>query len=323
MTSRFVGEIGNTPLVDLSTLSANPNVKIYGKCEFMNPGLSIKDRIAKHILDVAEKKGDLKPGGTVVAASSGNTAAAISMLCAMRGYKAIVITNEKCSKEKVDTLYAYGAEVIVVPSGVPADHPEHYQNVEKRLCEENPSFYGVNQYDNPLNPEAYYLSLGPEIWEQTNGEVTHLVAAGSTGGTISGTSRFLKEKKESLKSICPDPYGSIFYDYWKDGKIVKPKSFLVEGVGKDSIPKAMDFSLIDDMPRISDKEAFDMCHRMAESEGMVVGGSGGLNVACAVKMSAELKEPSVIVAILPDSGVKYLTKIYNQNWLQMHEHMLK
>ena len=216
---RFVKEIGNTPLVDLSKLSPNPNVKIYGKCEFMNPGLSIKDRIAKHILDVAEKSGQLKPGGTVVAASSGNTAAAISMMCAIRGYRAIVITNEKCSKEKVDCLYAYGAEVIVTPSGVPADHPEHYQNVEKRLCEENPDYYGVNQYDNPLNPEAYYLSLAPEIWE-TGQEVkiTHFVAAGSTGGTISGVSKYLKEQNSNVKCVCPDPYGSIFYEYWKNGK---------------------------------------------------------------------------------------------------------
>jgi cysteine synthase len=318
---RWKSLIGNTPMVDLSSVNPNPqHVTLLGKCEFENPSHSIKDRIVQHILNEAERTGKLKPGGTVVAASSGNTAAAVAMQASVRGYKSIVITNSKCSKEKVDALTAFGSEVLLTRSGVPIDHPEHYQNVEIQLCKENDSYFSVNQYDNMLNPEAYFNTLGPEIWQQTNGEVDYFVAAGSTGGTITGTSRFLKTMNPRIQSVMPDPFGSIFYDYWKHGKNVEVGSFKVEGVGKDSIPKAMDFSLVDHMPRFTDEQAFTMCHNLAVNEGMMVGGSAGANVWAGVQIAKQMTEKTTIVVILCDSGIKYLSKIFNQNWMKSEVH---
>ena len=237
------------------------------------------------------------------------------MFSAMRGYRCILITNKKTSTEKVQQLHAYGADVIVTASGVPIDSPEHYQNVEKRLCEENPTWLGLNQYDNPLNPEAYYNTLGPEIWQQTNGQVTHFVAAGSTGGTVSGTARYLKEMNPNVQVIMPDPHGSIFYEKWAHNADVPPGKFEVEGVGKDSIPLALNLTCVDTMPRFSDAQAFGMCRTIAKKIGMMVGGSAGGNVHCAIELAKTLKGPATVVAILCDSGTKYLSKIFNDEWL--------
>ncbi|KAL3149143.1 hypothetical protein ABBQ32_001978 [Trebouxia sp. C0010 RCD-2024] len=311
--------IGNTAMVDLSSLSANPQVKILGKCEFANPSGSIKDRIADHILTTAEQEGKLKPGGTVVAATSGNTGASVAMIAAMKGYHYIVITNEKTSKEKCDAMRSYGGEVIVAPSGVAADHPDHYQNLAVTLCKQHADYFDVDQYDNPNNPEAYYRSLGPEVWMQTKSRVTHFVAGGSTGGTISGTGRFLKDMNPNIMVMLPDPVGSVFWDYWANRiaqKELKPKSYQCEGVGKDSIPGAIDFDVVDDMMQVTDKQSFTMCRRLAQKEGMLVGGSAGLNLHAAVEISKTAKPGSVIVAILADNGVKYLTKIYNNDWIK-------
>lgn len=311
---RFLQQIGNTPLVDLSYLSSNPNVKIYGKCEFLNPTMSIKDRIAKHIIADAEEKGLLKPGDTIVAATSGNTGASIAMFASLKGYKPIIITNQKTSQEKQDIMKAYGAELIVGPAGVPSDSPDHYMNMAARMAKEN-GWYDVDQYNNLKNPEAYYKTMGPEIWEQTKEKVTHFVAAGSTGGTITGTGKYLKEMSgDKVQVVLADPYGSIFYDFWKDGILTKPKSFLVEGVGKDSIPGAMDMTLVDDMVRVSDKEAFAMCRRLSKEQGMLIGGSAGLNLSAAVKLSEKI-ENGTIVTVLCDSGAKYLSKIFNDEWM--------
>ncbi len=311
--------VGNTPLLDLGALAPDlpEGVRVLGKAEFANPSGSIKDRIVEYILDHQERIGRLTrfSGQTIVAASSGNTAASLAMFSAMRGYKCILITNRKTSKEKVQQLYAYGAEVVVTASGVPTDSPEHYQNVEKRLVEENPGYFGLNQYDNPLNPEAYHATLGPELWAQTNGTITHLVAAGSTGGTVSGTARFLKEQSPSVQVVMPDPHGSIFYDWWAHRTLVKPSSFEVEGVGKDSIPQALDLSLVDAMPRFSDEQAFATCRTIARRLGMMVGGSAGGNVHAALSLARTLKGPATVVAILCDSGTKYLSKIFNEEWM--------
>uniref|UniRef100_A0A7S2CK18 cystathionine beta-synthase n=1 Tax=Octactis speculum TaxID=3111310 RepID=A0A7S2CK18_9STRA len=319
-SGRFVSNIGATPLVELTSLATlnnlRPDVKIFLKCEFMNPGNSIKDRIAEHILNEAERTGKIQPGGTVVAASSGNTAAAFAMLCAARGYKAVVITNTKCSDEKVAALTAYGAKAIVTRAGVPPDHPEHYQNVEDRLVAENPGWFGVNQYDNPLNPEAYYHTLAPEIWAQSEGKVTHFFAAASTGGTITGIGTYLKEKTNgAVRVISPDPVGSIFSNFWETGEVGPCKSFEVEGVGKDSIPKAMNFDIIDEMPSYTDKESFQMCRLLAAKEGLVCGGSTGLNVHAALEVAKTLDGPATLVCVAPDSGIKYLSKIYNDTWM--------
>lgn len=313
---RYEDMIGNTALVDITAL-ANPKVpgtKVLGKCEFLNPGFSMKDRIVRNIMNKAEELGHLKPGGTVVAASSGNTGAAVAMLAAMRGYKAVITTSPKCSQEKMDAIKAYGAELKVSPSGVPESDPRSYMNMAKTLAKEN-GWFDINQYDNLDNPEGHYLTLGPEIWKQTVGRVTHFVAGGSTGGTISGTGRFLKEKNPNIKCILADPYGSIFYDYWAEKKLISPQKFLVEGVGKGSIPKCMDFSVVDDVIQVTDEEAFKTCHQLAKNEGLMVGGSAGLNTFAALHLANTLDEPAVIVTVLCDLGVKYLTKVFSDDWL--------
>eukprot|EP00467_Chlorarachnion_reptans_P013006 CAMPEP_0114513844 /NCGR_PEP_ID=MMETSP0109-20121206/15814_1 /TAXON_ID=29199 /ORGANISM="Chlorarachnion reptans, Strain CCCM449" /LENGTH=405 /DNA_ID=CAMNT_0001693799 /DNA_START=273 /DNA_END=1490 /DNA_ORIENTATION=- len=312
--------IGGTPLIDLTEL-ANPKVpgvKVLAKCEFMNPGYSIKDRIVWHIINEAEDQGKLKPGMTIVAASSGNTGASTAMVASMRGYKSIIITSPKCSKEKMDAIRAYGAKLIVTAPGLKPNDPEHYMNLETKLCSENPEYFGVNQYENDLNPLAHYETLGPEIWDQTDGTVTHFVAAGSTGGTLSGTAKYLKEKSGgNVKVIMADPIGSIFYDYFKTGVLNEPESFEVEGVGKENIPGAMDFGVIDDAIRVSDSDAFKMCHTLAQTEGVMAGGSGGLNVFAAIKIANEATDQdTTVVTVLPDSGIKYLSKIYNPEWVE-------
>jgi cysteine synthase len=313
---KFIQRIGNTPLVEVP--SPNPQVKIYAKCEQMNPTGSIKDRIADHILNTAEADGKLTRGSgqLVVAASSGNTASAIAMQCAVRGYKCKIFTNTKCSKEKVDSVKAYGGDIIVGPSGKPADSPEHYQNLAVAAAAASPGAYDVDQYDNPANPEAYYNSLGPEIWEQTAGTVTHFVAAGSTGGTISGVGRYLKEKTDgACEVVLADPHGSCFSDYYLRGEHDGASSFLIEGVGKDSIPGAMNFAYVDWALQISDAQALKVCHEMAQGEGMWIGGSSGLNIAAAQEMAKKMDKPGVIVTIIPDHGLKYLSKYYNSEWL--------
>jgi len=310
--------IGGTPMIDLSAFSANPRVKIYGKCEYLNPSGSIKDRIAQEILSRALETGELKPGMTVVAATSGNTGAAIAMACAIRGFPYIVITNKKTSKEKIDAMRAYGGEVIVAPSGVPADHPDHYQNIEATMCAKNPNYYGVNQYDNPYNADAYEKTLGPEIWSQTKGKVTHFVAGGSTGGTITGTGRYLKSVDPTIKIVLADPKGSVLWDYFVNDvpeDELQAKSWEVEGVGKDSIPGVLDTDVIDGAVQGDDKSSFRTVRMVAESSGVLLGGSSGLNLHAARVLSSHIKE-GVICTVLCDSGVKYLSKIFNDDWLQ-------
>ena len=312
--------IGSTPLLDLSAYSLNSNVRILAKCEYLNPSGSIKDRIAQHMINQAERSGELKPGMTVVAATSGNTGAAVAMACALRGYDYIVITNEKTSKEKVDAMKAYGGDVIVSPSGVSPDDPEHYQNIENRLCEENPGvYYGVDQYNNPYNADAYEATLGPEIWRQSSGEVTHFVAGGSTGGTVSGTGRFLKSQNPDVKVVMADPRGSVFWDYFAKGvkaeDVKVSQGWETEGVGKDSIPGCLDIDVVDGMIRATDEHAFRTCREVAANDGLLIGGSSGLNVHAARVLSGDVEDGACIVTVLPDSGVKYLTKIYNDEWM--------
>jgi glutamate decarboxylase len=312
--------IGGTPILDLSAYSLNPNVRILAKTEYLNPSGSIKDRIAQHMLSNAERTGRLKPGMTVVAATSGNTGSAIAMACALRGYEYIVITNEKTSKEKVDSMKAYGGEVLISPSGVPPDHPEHYQNIENRLCEENPDlYYGVDQYNNPFNAEAYEATLGPEIWKQTSGEVTHFIAGGSTGGTVSGTGRYLKSQNADVRVLMADPRGSVFWDHVVNGVAAEDvkvsKGWETEGVGKDSIPGCFDINVVDGMVRATDEHAFRTCREVASNDGLLIGGSSGLNLHAARVLSGQVEDGATIVTVLPDSGVKYLSKIYNDDWL--------
>lgn len=313
--------IGNTPLVKLQHINPNPLATILVKVEYLNPGSSIKDRIVLHIINDAEKNGLLKPGGTIIENTSGNTGAAVAMIAAIRGYKAILTMPDKVSKEKQNALRAFGADVIVTPTSAPPDSPEHYVNLAKRLAKETPNSFRVNQYDNLKNPEAHYLTTGPEIWEQSHGKVDYFVASGSTGGTISGIGKYLKERNPNVKVIMPDPIGSIYYAYFKTGKIPTEGNcnYLLEGIGEDHMAQAMDFSVVDDVYPVKDKDAFDVARLLARKEGILAGGSSGANVWAAIEIAKKVTEPTVIVAMIPDGGVKYLSKIYDDEWMRSNK----
>lgn len=312
--------IGNTPLVKLTRINPNPKVTILVKLEFLNPSGSIKDRIVLHIVNDAEKKGLLKPGGTIIENTSGNTGAAVAMIAAIRGYKAILTMPDKVSQEKQNALKAYGAEIIIAPTSAAPDSPEHYVNIAKKLAAETPNSFRINQYDNSKNPEAHYLTTGPEIWEQAEGKVDYFVASGSTGGTVSGAGRFLKEKNPKVKVIMPDPIGSIYYEYFRTRKIPEEGhcTYYIEGIGEDHLAKAMDFSVVDEVVQVQDRDAFSISRMLARKEGILAGGSSGANVWAALELAKKLKTPATIVTVLPDGGIKYLSKIYNDEWMKEH-----
>lgn len=310
--------IGHTPLVRLGKINPFPLAQIWVKLEYLNPSGSIKDRIVVHIVKDAEQKGLLKPGGTILEATSGNTGASIAMVAAIRGYKAILTMPDKVSIEKQNALKAYGAEIVVCPTDVSYDSPEHYMNKVKEIQTKIPNSFRINQYDNLKNPEAHYLTTGPEIWEQTHGNIDYFVAAGSTGGTISGVGRFLKEKNPHIKTVVPDPVGSIYYEYFKTHRISKEGNcnYLVEGIGDDHLNKALDFSIIDEMMQCTDKEIFHVARRLAREEGILSGGSSGANVWACLKIAERLKKPATLVTVIPDGGIKYLSKLYNDEWMK-------
>lgn len=313
--------IGNTPLIKLQNLNPNPLVTILMKAEFFNPSSSIKDRIVKYIIDDAEQQGLLKPGGTIIENTSGNTGAAIAMIAALRGYRAILTMPDKVSQEKVNALKAYGAEVVITPTSASPDSPEHYVNTAKRLAQEIPNSFRVNQYDNLKNPEAHYRSTAPEIWEQCQGKVDYFIAAGSTGGTISGIGKFLKERAPHVKVIMPDPIGSIYYAYFKTGEVPVGGNcnYYLEGVGEDHLAGAMDFSVVDDVVQVKDIDAFQTARNLARHEGILVGGSSGMNVWAALELAKTLTKPATIVTVLPDGGIKYLSKMFDDEWLKAHK----
>eukprot|EP01092_Planopodium_desertum_P013496 TRINITY_DN6550_c0_g1_i1.p1 TRINITY_DN6550_c0_g1~~TRINITY_DN6550_c0_g1_i1.p1 ORF type:complete len:353 (+),score=93.83 TRINITY_DN6550_c0_g1_i1:24-1082(+) len=311
--------VGNTPLVRLKKFETKPGIEVWAKLEMFNPSGSIKDRIVRHIINNAEKTGKLKPGGTIVENTSGNTGAAIAMIAAAKGYKAILTMPDKVSKEKQDTLVAYGAKIVVCPTSAPPSSPDHYENQCKAIAKSIPGSFIVDQYDNPLNPEAHYLTTGPEIWKQTNGRVTHFVASGSTGGTVSGTSKYLKEQNPKIITAMPDPIGSIYYQYWKTGSLPKEEvacTYFVEGIGEDHVAKAIDFKMVDRMYPVKDKDSFACVRKLAQEEGILCGGSSGSNLYGVLKLQEEITGPAVIVTVFPDNGVKYLSKIYNEEWMK-------
>ncbi|MFA6915751.1 MAG: cysteine synthase family protein [Parachlamydiales bacterium] len=311
--------VGHTPLVQVQHLTTHlPHITLLLKLEYFNPGASVKDRIVKYIIDDAEARGLLKPGGTIIENTSGNTGAAVAMIAATRGYRAILTMPDKVSIEKQNALKAFGAQIIICPTAAHPNSPEHYVNVAKKLADETPNSFRVNQYDNPQNPLAHYLTTGPEIWEQSRGEVDYFVASASTGGTISGVGRYLKERKPSVKTLMPDPIGSIYYDYFHKGIIPQDAvcSYLLEGIGEDHMAKAIDFKLIDDVVQVKDEDAFRITRILAEKEGILAGGSSGANVWAALQLAEKLDTPATIVAIIPDSGLKYLSKIFDSHWLE-------
>jgi len=304
--------IGNTPLVSLENLFSKYRAKVFAKLEFFNPTSSIKDRIVHHIVADAEATGRLKPGGTIVENTSGNTGAAIAMIAALKGYRAVLTMPDKVSAEKQAALTALGAEIVVCPTDAAPGSADHYVQRARDIAAETPNSFMINQYDNLMNADAHYQSTGPEIWRQSGGAVDYFVASGSTGGTISGVGRYLKEQKSEVKVLMPDPIGSIYYTYFKTGRIDESEiaSYQVEGIGEDHIAKCMDFSVVDEMLQFTDDDAFAMTRRLAASEGILAGGSSGANLFGCMKLAERLDAPVNIVTVLPDSGLKYLSKIF-------------
>ncbi|HET6634687.1 MAG TPA: cystathionine beta-synthase [Streptomyces sp.] len=301
--------VGNTPLLKLRNVTEGVRATVLAKVEYFNPGGSVKDRIALRMIEAAEKSGELKPGGVIVEPTSGNTGVGLAIVAQQKGYRCIFVCPDKVSTDKINVLRAYGAEVVVCPTAVDPEHPDSYYNVSDRLVRETPGAWKPDQYSNPNNPRSHYESTGPELWEQTEGRITHFVAGVGTGGTISGTGRYLKDVSEGrVKVIGADPEGSVY-----SGGSGRP--YLVEGVGEDFWPDAYDRTVADRIVGVSDKDSFQMTRRLAREEGLLVGGSCGMAVVGALKVAEELGPDDVVVVLLPDSGRGYMSKIFNDDWM--------
>ena len=303
--------VGNTPLVKLNKVTEGIQATVLAKIEYVNPGGSSKDRIAQRIIDAAEAEGKLKPGGTIVEPTSGNTGIGLALVAQQRGYRCVFVCPDKVSEDKVNTLKAYGAEVVVCPTSVAPDSPDSYYSVSDRLVTEIPGAFKPDQYSNPNGPLSHYETTGPEIWRDTDGKVTHYVAGVGTGGTISGAGKYLKEQNPDIKVIGADPEGSVY-----SGGTGRP--YLVEGVGEDFWPTAYDPSVVDEIIASSDAESFEITRRLAREEGLLVGGSSGLAVSAALKAAKDLPADAVVVVLLPDGGRGYLGKVFNDKWMRSY-----
>ncbi|MCG8352367.1 MAG: cystathionine beta-synthase [Chloroflexales bacterium] len=312
--------IGNTPLVQLHKITRGIRATVAAKVEFLNPGGSVKDRIGITMIEDAERRELLKPGGTIVEPTSGNTGMGLAIAAAIKGYKTIFVMPDKMSEEKIRALRAFGARVVITPTAVEPDDPRSYYSVSRRLAEETPNAFLAGQYWNPANPEAHYRTTGPEIWQQTGGRVAAFVAGMGTGGTISGTGRFLKERNPNIKIVGVDPIGSLLHHYFHTGELQPAYSYKVEGVGEDFLPGTLDFGVIDDVVQVSDRESFLTTRRLVREEGIFCGGSCGLAAAGAIKWlrgpGSELSEEDVVVVLLPDNGSRYLSKIFDDAWMR-------
>lgn len=316
--NNILDTIGNTPLVKLNKIAKDIPATVLAKIETTNPGNSIKDRMALKMIEDAEKSGKLKPGGTIIEGTSGNTGMGLAIAAVIKGYKCIFTSTDKQSKEKFDALRAFGAEVIVCPTNVEPEDPRSYYSVSSRLEREVPNSWKPNQYDNLSNSQAHYESTGPEIWEQTEGKVTHLIAGVGTGGTISGIARYLKEKNPAIQVLGIDTYGSVFKKYKETGVFDKNEiyPYITEGIGEDFLPQNVDFNLIDHFEKVTDKDAALMTREIARKEGIFSGNSTGSAVAGLLQMKDKFKEGDVVVIIFPDHGTRYLGKMYNDDWLR-------
>ncbi len=311
----ILGLIGNTPLVKLNKVAKDVKPLVLVKLESMNPGGSVKDRIGILMLEEAERQGFIKPGGTIIEPTSGNTGMGLAMAASVKGYKLIFTMPDKMSEEKRSLLRAFGAQVVITPTAVPTDSPEHYIRVAERLARETPNSFMPNQYTNKMNPMAHYRTTGPEIWRQTDGKLDAFVCGVGTGGTVTGTGRYLKERKRDLKVVGVDPEGSIFYNRFK-GDVENAHPYFVEGIGEDFMPGTFDMSVIDEFVKVSDKEAFAMARRLAREESIFVGGSGGAAVVGALRTGEQLDAEKVIVVLLPDTGRNYLSKVFSDQWMR-------
>ena len=311
-----LGLIGRTPLVRLNRLTAGLKATVLAKMESLNPGYSVKDRIGVSMIDAAEREGTLRPGGTIIEATSGNTGIGLALAAAVRGYRCIFVMTEKASVEKVRYLKALGSDVVVVPATAKPGTPDHYVETARRIARETPNSFYPDQYSNPNNPEAHYRTTGPELWEQTEGRITHFVAGLGTGGTISGTGRFLKEKNASVRIVGADPYGSVFKTYKETGRTHEATPYLVEGIGQEVVPENVHIRYVDEIVNVTDRESFELSRQLGRQEGIFCGGSTGTNLAAALKVARGLDASGVVVFIVCDTGEHYLTKHHSDEWLK-------
>ncbi|HET56132.1 MAG TPA: cysteine synthase family protein [Ignavibacteria bacterium] len=318
-TYNVLDSIGNTPIVRLDNISKGLKAKIWAKLEFMNPGGSLKDRIALYMVEKAEREGKIKPGDTILENSSGNTAMGLAIVARQKGYKLKIVIRNTTSKEKIKMLQVLGVDVILVDANLPPEHPESYNNFAENLAKQHSDYYYIDQHNNLDNNESHYKTTGPEIWEQMEGKVDYVVAGVGTGGTLCGAGKYLKEKNPNVKLIGVDPMGSIFYNYFKERKLIQPYRYKVEGIGDEFLIKTAQLELLDDMYQVEDKTAFQWTKKLANEEGILSGGSSGANIWASVKLAKEIDREANIVTIICDSGYKYFSTIYNDEWLKEND----